>query len=233
MLSSPLAIYGSIAFILGHYFQDGVHWRRLATWLSSLGAVVLLFVLSRIWTSLDQAFENEPLFIGIWIALPLLWHYRSCGMLVPLQESLAAFSWSLIAISIGSLVLPRIPIAIVNTFTKTLAPSATESAAIWVLAISLSTVFFAALETDSRLNSQHKPYIFSLAFAIFFVGLSSLLEKPFSINMGEMDFLLLCATMMVAVRLRTVIYVAWTRGLVEVLLWLVLIAISLISLGFL
>lgn len=234
MSSSTLATCGAITFILGRYIHGEMRWRWMATWLAGLGVVVLLFALYPIWTSLAGAFDSEPLFIGIWLALPMLWHYRNCGMLVPLRESLAAFGWSLIAILLSSLALPRIPITLINTFASSLPPSAAAPTAILVLAVSLSTVFFAALETDPRLNPPHKPYIFSLAFAIFFIGLSSLLEKPYSVNIEVVDFLLLSGAMLAVARLRATIHAhaGWTRGLVEPLLWLVLIATGLTTLGY-
>jgi len=229
MLSLTLATYGAIAFILGNYLCVQTRWRLAGVWLGSLGVFVLTLVLYYVWTPMDQAFSTEPLFIGVWIALPMLWHYRNGGMLVPLRELLAAFSWSLIAILVSFLAPSRIPESLINVFATSLLSSAAEPAATLVLIITLPTVFLAALEAGPHLNRPHRPYIFGVGFAVFFVGLTSLQGEPFPENMAIADFVLLSATLLVAIWLRATIHVTWLRVFVELLLWFVLFVVTLIA----
>lgn len=227
MLSPIMATCGAVAFILGSYFHGRVRWRWAGAWLASVGVFVLLLVLNHVWIPMDRSFSTEPLFIGVWIALPMLWSYRNCSILVPLQELLTAFGWSLIAILISFLALPRIPESLVNIFAFNLAPDAIEPAVTLILAITLPTVFLAALETDRRLNPPNRPYIFGLAFAVFFIGLTSLLGKPFPEKMEIVDFLLLNTALLVVIRLRAAIHTAWIRVLLELLLWFALVIVTL------
>lgn len=231
-MSIPLATYGAIAFILGRYLYKYESGRllRIGSLLAIAGTLILLVAAYQVWISMDQAFDNEPLFISTWLALPMLWFYREHSMLIPLQESLVASGWSLIAVLLSQLFLERLPVDLLTNLSIIEgAESDPKMTSIMVISmVAQATVFFAALQVDPVLSQVERPYIFALAFTLFSVGLTSLTGKPFPpIRMDGNLFLILSIAPLAVIRLRpTANTVAWIRLSVDLLLWLILIIIT-------
>ena len=235
--------FGAVAFILGRYSMGGGRLQRMiGNWLWISGAFITVTATFHIWSQLGITAAREPLFLLVWMGLPVLWNYRGVGMAVPMREIPVAALWALIAVMLCDISFSKFECLLpaVSFLSITIAPehvgAASPSMTGYILpSLCFAVALIAALESEPALHSTNWPWFFTLAFTGFFLAFLGALGDHIPSNMSSMAPLLLASFAMVVVWLWFKVSTKriWWRAFFTPVLFLAMVGVSLgILLGF-